>query len=367
MTERLSTLLHEEASSLEVPTPAAGAVLARGRTLRRRRRGAVVVAAAAALAVLGSGATLATDAFRHDDRAVEPAGTTSDFASTGAFAIGSDLHIGGRVVDLGEPVKAVYYTSAGAVVRSGDRAATDAAGDSHYTLVTPDGARSAIDVTTGDRIVGLEPDSTHLAYAAAHGDRWDVVVHDVVSDTELARVTVDGTFTWGGWEAPPVVLDGDTVWVHFDGRWTEVDWRTGRAHEVPGTDGVFEAADGSYATRDAGDAWTVHAMADGRVTGTVPLRRGWYAFFSPDGRYLHAFDNEGMGDDGPAAVVYDARTGRERDVAGPLDDLGWTPDGHTMEVRGHTLSTCTPVGGDCTAYTVEGGGQLKLGGNPYGS
>jgi hypothetical protein len=98
----------------------------------------------------------------------------------------------------------------------------------------------------------------------------------------------------------------------------------------------------------------------------VPLRKGWYGFFSPDGRYLRAFDNMGFGG-GPAASVYDVRTGKVRDLDDPLDDIGWTPDGHTLEVTGRTLSTCAPMGGDCTTYTFEGSGQLKLGGNSYES
>lgn len=367
MTERLSTLLHQEASGLEIPPPAAPSVLARGRSMRRRRRATTAVAALAVVAVVGSGAAVTVDALRHDGRAVDPAGTTADFGSSGAFAMGSDVHIGGHVLDMGEPVKAVYYTSAGAVVRSGDHAPTDSAGRSHFTLVTPDGTSTAVHVSMGDRVAGFEPDSTHLAYAAVNGDRWDVVVHDVVSDRELARVTIDGSFTWGGWEAPPVAIDGDVVWVHLDDGWTEVDWRTGDVRTVPGTGAVSEVANGVYATRDAHDVWTARSTDDGKAIGTVPLRKGWYAFFSPDGRYLRAFDNMGVGEGGPTANVYDVRTGERRDIAGELDDIGWTPDGHTLQVTGHTLSTCAPMGGDCTTYAFEGSGQLKLGGNPYES
>jgi hypothetical protein len=365
MTDRLSTLLHAEADTLDVPPPAAGAVLVRGRGLRRRRRALTAAGALAVAAVLG--VTVGLLASGGEDRAVDPAGTSSDFASSGAFAIGADLHIGGRVIDMGEPVKALYYTSAGVVVRSGASPHTDGAGASHYTLVSPDGAQTPVEVSMGDRISGFEPDSTHLAYAEPNGSGWDVVVVDVTTSDELGRTPITGAFTWGGWEAPPVAIDGDRVWVHLDDGWTEVDWRTGRVRQVPGTAGVSEVANGSYATRDAADVWTVHAMSDGHVIGTVPLRKGWYAFFSPDGRHLRAFDNMGTGEGGPAAVVYDARTGAQRAVAGPLDDIGWTPDGHTLEVSGHHLRTCTPIGGDCTSYTFSGSGSLKLGGNPYES
>src|SRR3954471_6059916 len=40
------------------------------------------------------------------------------------------------------------------------------------------------------------------------------LVTDLDTGAELSRTVIDGRFTWGGWEAPPVALDGDLVWVH---------------------------------------------------------------------------------------------------------------------------------------------------------
>ena len=51
MTDRLSTLLHDEASAIDVPSPAAGTVIARGRRLRQRRRARNAVAGAVAVVV----------------------------------------------------------------------------------------------------------------------------------------------------------------------------------------------------------------------------------------------------------------------------------------------------------------------------
>ena len=62
-----------------------------------------------------------------------------------------------------------------------------------------------------------------------------------------------------------------------------------------------------------------------------------------------------------------AVTGERHDVAAPVDDLGWTPDGHTLAVTGHTVSTCAPMGGDCVSRTFEGTGRLTLGGSSYES
>lgn len=57
MTDRLTTLLHDEGSGIEVPRPEPQAVIACGRRLRRRRRTTAAVAGAVA-AVLVVGAAL---------------------------------------------------------------------------------------------------------------------------------------------------------------------------------------------------------------------------------------------------------------------------------------------------------------------
>ncbi len=226
MTERLSTLLHEEATDLDIPVPEVPVVLHRGRGLRRRRRVTTATAVAAVLVLIGGGIATALT-ISGTDRAQDPLPTGS-FGSTGAFSVGQRLYLGGREIAWDEPIKALYYTSAGVVVRSGEEEFTDSAGPSHYTLVAPDGEQTPVEINAGDRILGFEPDSTHVAYAEPDGKAWDVVVQDVVTGEELSRSSVTGTFTWGGWEAPPVALDGDWVWVHFDDGWLEVGWSSER-------------------------------------------------------------------------------------------------------------------------------------------
>jgi hypothetical protein len=191
-------------------------------------------------------------------------------------------------------------------------------------------------------------------------------VHDAASDEELARVTVEGTFTWGGWEAPPVAIDGDHVWVHFDGHWTDVDWRTGDARDVPATDRTYELANGRYAVqRD--DVWEVRSWSDRSLLGSVDLPRGWYAFFSPDGRYLRAFPNETS----PAhwvPRVYDTATGSGRMVPDAGDDFGWTPAGDLLVVADGELKVCPPPGSECATRPFDRDtGDLRIGGNPYES
>jgi hypothetical protein len=369
MTERLATLLHEEADAIDVPAPPTVALLAGGRRLRRRRRAMVGAGAVAAVLAAGGGGLLARDAVQDRTSVIDPDVAAAEYASDGAFAVGRDLYLGEEHFRWDEPIKAIYYTSAGVVVRSGDTADTDASGPSNYELVTPTGERSEIDVRMGDRVAGFEPDSTRLAYAAPTDDprRWDIVVHDVVTDRELARETVDGSFTWGGWEAPPVAIDGDLVWAHFDGEWVQVDWRTGETAPVPDSADTFEVANGRYAV-ERGHVWEVRSMGDGTTVGHVTLRKGWYAFFSPDARFMRSFPNGQESKDGITAITHEVASGSTRELPGVSSDLGWTPDGHLLVLDGDTVSICEATTDVCEERTYDlGSGDVKLGGNPYES
>jgi len=353
VTDRLAVLLRDEAGAVDVPPAPALEILADGKHRRRTTRVAAALVGAAAVVLVGATVVAAHD--RGSGRAVDPA-KIADFEQWGAVAVGRDVYVGDAHVVAPGDISAMYYTSQGVVIRS----------DGDYELVRADGDVSTVDVHIPDRIPGFEPDSTRFAYAEPAGSGWEVVVHDAATDEELARVTVDGSFTWGGWEAPPVAIDGDHVWTHFDGHWTDVNWRTGAARDVPATDRTYELANGSYAVQ-RNTVWEVRSWSDQSLVGSAALPRGWYAFFSPDGRYLRAFPNESA----PAQWqprVYDVATGAERTVADPGEDFGWTPSGDLLVVDGGELRVCPPMGGECSTRSFDrGSGDLRIGGNPYES
>jgi hypothetical protein len=371
MTEQLKELLHVEATRLEVPTLHTDEILHRGRSLRRRRRAVAGVAVLAARVVGGAGvaSVVSRAPGTQDTVPFSPSG----FDDLGALAVDSQLYVAGEHVPLRGAVKSFLSTADGVVVRSGTSPWTDDPDVDHYTLVSSDGGRTQVDLTTNDRVVATEPDSRHLAYAAANGDRWDVVVMDLQTGNELSRTTVDGTFTWGGWEAPPVALDGDRVWAHFDGGWTEVDWRTGSTREVPGTQRVYEVANGHYAVQGADGTWTIRSVETGEQLARVRLPKGWYGTFSPDGSKMKFYDqDDGMpGAERTLPFVYDVATGERTTIDGYAWDYGWTPGGDLLTIDDGDVKTCALPGGQCvpTGLSVEVGqdSTVKLGGNSYES
>ncbi len=365
MTERLSVLLREEADALDVPPPATGAILAHGRGLRRRQRWIRGAAVATVAAVVVAGSATGAHRFRADDT-IDPVRAAEAFASEGAFAVGRDLYVGDQIIRWDEAIKALYYTSAGVMIRSGESSDTNK-GASHYTLVTPTGERSAVHVTMGNRIPSFEPDSTRFAYATQDDGRLEVVVHDVVSDSELARVTVLDHPVESGWEAPRVAIDGDLVWVNSGQGWTRVEWRTGELQDVPGTDDTSEVQNGRYAVQ-RGNVWEIRAMADESVVGEVRMLEGWYAFFSPDGRFMRSFPNDVK--ETPtirSTPVHDVAAGAVFEHLDSGYDVGWTPDGHLQVLDGDTVRVCEAMSNACSVRAFDDTGSVKLGGAPYES
>ena len=112
-------------------------------------------------------------------------------------------------------------------------------------------------------------------------------MHNVRTDRTVATIKVPGTFTWGGWDAPPVVLSGAKVYVGTDDKTRVVAWQTGHvgvAHGVPGS-AYPDVAGGRALVTHAAKAEVVNAVS-GRHLVTVPISSGHFPSLSLDGRFV---------------------------------------------------------------------------------
>ena len=367
MTERLSTLLHDEADDLDIPGPRrrvlpAAAACAAGAGVT------TAIAVAAVLAVIGGGGGHCLS-ISGADRAPDPLPAGS-FGSTGAFSVGQKLYIGGRRSRGTSRSRSLYYTSAGVVVRSGDEESTDSAGPSHYTLVAPDGSQTPVEINAGDRVLGFEPDSTHVAYAEPNGEAWDVVVQDVVTGEESGdtprwarspgeagrRRRSRSTGTGSG-------CTSTTAGPRWPGR---------RAHGAgrPPAPERLRGGERHYADWDSKpDVWTIRKMSDYSKVRDLQLEKGWYAFFSPDGSYLRAFPNDVRP---RAGRRHDHLRRPDRRAAGRRPTPPSPSAGRRTGTRSRSRTTrsgsAAPVDGSCTTYPYDlGSGSVKVGGTSYES
>lgn len=351
--------------------------------VRRRRVLTRVAAVAVVLGVVATGATLAFDGASPASAAQQrfnKAAPAPAYDTYGAFSAGKTVYIGNHHVTFDEKIKAMYYTSEGVLVRMGKVEYTDAAGPSHYTLIRPNGSHTSIDLRMGDRVPATDPESPNVAYAEPTGTRWSFVVINLVTGKEVARTTVDGNFTWGGWEAPPVTMAGNRMWALFDEGWMEYDWESGKSRMIPGTKNApLEAAHGRFANYNDVDRrdWQVKEFVTGDLVRTIPIEtipEG--GGFSPDGQYLRLNGSSGATDEkgkwvylpGPSSFL-SLSTGKVVDLPG-RNLYGWTPGGNTLVVdpKNDRLTVCNPGNGKCDLIDLKiGNGKVKLGGLPYES
>ena len=378
MTDRLTHLMHAEVDDVMMSPPPTAKVLARGRQIRRRRarvRGACVTGLVVTCVAGALGLRHGEDERRLDGdlRIADTAHAAASYASEGAYAIGDELVVGDNRFEWHEPIKALHYTSAGVVIQSGSNGDRDT-GRSHYALVTPTGEWSTIDVTLDDQIVGFETSSTRFAYAEpAPGGMYDLVVHDAASDEEEARTSLEISSQNSGWRAPPVAIHGDVVWVRSDDGWLQWAWRSGGVTPVPGTTETFQIAGGRYADWVDRERWLIRSIDTTDIVRELDLRDGWYGFFSPDGDYMRAFPNEKRSEDSVDFEFFSIETGKAWRLENVVQthervELGWSPDGHVLQLLDDTLSLCDPDTGACTVQeTAVDSGTVRLGGEPYGS
>jgi len=353
MTERLATLLREEAELLEIPSPPADAVLTQGRGLRRRRRtitSAAVLMVSAAMAVGAIGVDRLAE-----NRADQPAGP-APYVHGGAFAVGPSVYFGGdsnAQVQLSERAELLYYTSAGVVVRTGNTPQSTTASSSHFILVTPEGDQRDLPIDLGLGQLATDASTSTAAYLEKEDDTWEVVVLDVKSGAELARIAIPPVTPHGDPDrAPSLSLSGDFVYVSLNDGGVEIDWRTGELRRPDWFMGVMapDVRGGRFVDmRD--NNLGVYDSHTGRQLLTVSGKGYLELSLSPDGRFALLREPSAAG-----VEVFEVATGRR--VTVPLEHpvdahLGWTPDGHLIELSGDTLNSCDPISGACERSTVD--------------
>jgi hypothetical protein len=380
VTERLAELMHRAVDDLPVPPAPSPEVLRRAHK-ERRHRGFIVTVGAAAAVVVASGIGLAAIGDR-DGESRDRSGQVADTAGglTGpVFSVGTTVYLDGgtRTATVDDKaIKSLYYTSAGVVVRHGNNNYSDGGGPMRFSLVTPDGSVRPLAASFEETVPSTDPDEPYLAWAEKVDGVVDVVVLDVRDGSEAARVPVPGAKTWGGWEAPPVSLDGDLVYVGTDDVQRVVDWRTGEVSTSEDVEPGFPSVRDGHAVVYADNASSVVDVNDGTVI--YAAGKNEFLSMSPDGRYALSEDYDS---DGPRAQIVDLSTG----AAVPLDirgnGLGWAPDDAVFTLNGSKLTVCPAATGACTTTTVQlavvpGAGDgsdedfdddLRLGGMTYES
>jgi hypothetical protein len=365
VTERLTTLLHDEATTLDIPAVPADRILAQGRGLQRRRRATVAVTGAVAAVLVAAVALTAVTAGRGDDRKIEPASPedTAAYQELGAWAAADEVHIGNHVVTV-PGVADLRYTSLGVIAFS-PASQRDEASDpvpARTTLVTPDGQAHPLDHAGLDELTALppatDPSTPYIAYPRETDDpsRSELVVLDLRSDDETVAGKEFATAAF----APGlgIHLSGDLV-TYLQGRTTaqttvRINWHTDE--RVPFDYQGFVSQDGfgssAYLSYDTSSStWQVWPSTGSTRLLRVPLGSsddyGNAASLSPDGRYLAVSTGEN------GIRVYSVETGDSVELGGDRDigDYGWTPDGHLVGKQypnqESEVERCDPATGAC--------------------
>ena len=300
------------------------------------------------------------------------------YAEFGAYAAGSQVFFGDlqQGVRIDDPaVRGLYYTSAGLLVRHGRDYVMDGSGPEGYSLVGTDGSVAGLDISLGDVSPSTDPTQPYLAYARPAAGEWEVIILDLRNGKPTAVVPVDGSFTWGGWDAPPVALAGDRVYVGLDDATVAVEWRTGRTTATPlgGSRYPDINADRMLQIDNAVSASTSVQVKDaltGEVLRDLPDVGDRWASLSPDGSRVLVLPYMPVDEDGrigllDGAVLYSVDNGRSAEIrASPTGGYGWTPDGSVISVAGSQLTRCDLDG--CATMPIDpeavGSGTVRLGG-----
>lgn len=397
MTDHLTDLIRQHATSQPVPELDLDGVIRSGRRAGRRR--AVVRRSVATLAIgavagtavaVGSGGGGGAPSLQVESSiSASDAALVSDaYRTGGAFSRGDTVWFSDPdySVDLGADVQTLFYTADGVVAAVSD----DDAGDAPrgWVYVGTDGTVRRLDLPP-KVVPGADAAADRLAYVTKAGSGYEVHVVEASSGDELAVVPFDGGYSWAGWTVPPIGLTGDYVVVGTNDAQKVLNWRTGRAvAAVPGEQ-LPSTGGGRALGGDHGS--TAYQLGDARQLGstadlTVGSGDGRWASneLSPDGRFVQttttfvSTDEDGTrtvvdGVEGnevrnPVVHVTDLDTGRRITLPGDGFTYGWTPDGRLVKVEGSRVTTCDAATGACSTRTVpDGPGKIRVAGTYLGS
>jgi hypothetical protein len=390
--ERLTDLMHAEAYTLDIPTPPTATIVREGRRLRRTRVAVPTLKVAAAAAAVSALVLVPGLNSEPDDptvtvherqlasfTSVQAAAAERTYADSGAFAVGTEIYFGDfpRGVDIDDKaVRGLYYTSAGVLVQHGKNYAMDGSSRDEYSLVGTDGSVKGLNLALGDVSPSTDAKQPYLAYAREAGKDWEVVVLDLRDGKPVAVLPVAGSFSSGGWDAPPVALSGDLVYVALDDETVALNWRTG---DVTGTDlpssrypdinaGRYLQVDNDTSGDTLNASVQVLDAGTGEVLLDLPDVGDRFASLSPDGTHVLVFPYLIIDEDGQirpmdGAVLYDVDSGRGVDLPkSSRGGYGWTPDGSVISVDDGRLVECDFAGCTTTGPPAANGETIRLGG-----
>jgi hypothetical protein len=335
MTDKLKTLMHTQAESVDFATPDLDAMVRTGDRRRRTRR----LGAAGAVAATVAGVALVATTLAPGQRAVEPAGPAGPAAAPVSWVEGSTLHEGGQTFDLDLRPLAYVRTGVGYVFsdRQG-RVWSWVAGDVKEVGRIDPADPHLVSDEESDLAGWLDPDEGSYAVLDQRPN-GSVVYHQAPQRSDPSDF---------------VGLDAGAAYWTTDAGLVAFDLGTGRTTplQVDGT--VADVEDGLLAVRtDAGISVRTVAGEELRLLDDF---HGELGSFSPDARY---FTN-----DADVPQVYDVASGSRVEVPVGTREFAsgyeWL-DGTTLALIAAAeasddsrvqLLTCTVPDGGCASVAT---------------
>lgn len=385
MNDLLAETLRRHAESQPVPPLDLDHVLARGRRVRGRRSTTRRITALTAAAVIAGVLLVAIRPGAAPDLQVRTTISAADvelassaYRTGGAFSRGDTLWFSdpSYSVDLGRTIQLMYYTADGVIAGVTD----DNNGDATraYVYVGTDGSVRPLDLP-GDVVPGADAQADRLAYLTHDGPGYRVHVVQASTGREIATQRFVATYTWAGWDMPPIGLTGDHVVIGADDGQHVIDWRTGeRLENVPGvqlpsTGGGRALGDLFGATTYEVETGTALRSTDDLTAADEPGGEPWASNeLSPDGRFVLTVGFGSLAGsrptEGAQVNITEVATGHRITLPGDSRTYGWTPDGDLMRADATSTTTCDAATGHCVDRTApSGAGRIHMAGRYLGS